>query len=124
MELKNFLLLIFLLTVHTGWNNYYNSWISEKHNGYILFYTAGDIKNKHIYTKLIDNGIHSVNSFFASPYHREFTIFIHPNRNSLDSAWQKDWNMPAFKSECWMVASGIAGRLDMHLTKNVGQRGL
>jgi hypothetical protein len=38
---------------------------------------------------------------------------VHLNRHSLDSAWQKDWNMPTFKSECWMVASGVASKLDM-----------
>jgi hypothetical protein len=27
--------------------------------------------------------------------------------------WQKDWNEPRFKSECWMVASGVASKLDV-----------
>jgi hypothetical protein len=30
----------------------------------------------------------------------------------LDKQWQKDWNMPDFKSACWMVASGVATKLD------------
>jgi len=113
MAPKRFLLPIFFIVVYTGWNNYSNGWISEKHNGYNLFYTTGDRENKDAYTKIIDNGIYSVNSFFASSYNKAFNVFIHPNRNSLDSTWQKNWNMPGFKSECWMVASGVADRLDM-----------
>ena len=85
----------------------------KKHNGYILLYTAGDVNNKDAYAKFIDNGMHAVNNFFSSPYKKDFNVFIHPNRNSLDSAWQKDWNMPAFKSECWMVAGGISNKMDM-----------
>ena len=87
--------------------------INEKHSGYILFYTAQDINNKDAYAKLIDSGMHSVNNFFGASYNKEFNVFVHPNRNSLDSAWQKDWNMPAFKSECWMVAGGISNKMDM-----------
>jgi hypothetical protein len=44
---------------------------------------------------------------------RSFDIYIHPNRNSLDSSWRISWNMPEFKSECWMVASGVANRFDL-----------
>src|SRR6187551_2042138 len=57
--------------------------------------------------------MHTTRQFFKSPFKNRFQLFIHPNRQSLDSSWQKDWNMPAFKSECWMVASGIATRLDV-----------
>jgi len=71
------------------------------------------MESKDAYVVLVDNGMHSVKHFFGSPYIKAFNIFIHPNRSSLDSAWQKDWNMPDFKSECWMVASGIATKLDM-----------
>jgi hypothetical protein len=36
-----------------------------------------------------------------------------PSRQSLDSAWQTDWKMPEFKSECWMVASGVGQKIDI-----------
>src|SRR5882672_6986684 len=87
-----------------------NEWITEKHKGYNLLYTAVDRQNKDEYNKLIENGIVAVKSFFGSSHAKEFNIFIHPGRHSLDSTWQKDWNMPGFKSECWMVASGVASR--------------
>jgi len=55
----------------------------------------------------------SVESFFGEEYRNSFTIALHPNRASLDSTWRKDWNMPTFKSECWMVASGVGTRMDI-----------
>lgn len=100
-----------LLTI--SWNAPGQNWITEKHKGYILFYTLNDKKNIKNYKRLVENGITFVKSFFNSTYNQEFNIFIHSNRHSLDSSWQKDWNMPAFKSECWMVASGVANKLDM-----------
>ena len=65
------------------------------------------------YDELFEHGTKEAGSFFNSGYKNTFNIYIHPNRHSLDSTWQKDWHMPDFKSECWMVASGIATRLDI-----------
>jgi hypothetical protein len=31
----------------------------------------------------------------------------------LDSIWRNDWKIPAFKSECWTVASGISKKIDI-----------
>lgn len=106
-----FISVIALLII--SWNSPAQNWLTEKHKGYILFYTLTDKKNIKDYKRLVKNGITSVKSFFSSTYNNEFNIFIHPNRYSLDSSWQKDWNMPKFKSECWMVASGVANKLDM-----------
>lgn len=90
-----------------------DNWITQKYNDYTLNYTAEDQVNTEEYKTFIDKGIDSVKSFFHSCFKSPFGVFIHPNRQSLDSTWQKDWNMPTFKSECWMVASGVATRLDM-----------
>ena len=96
-----------------GWKTFQNNWQIEKQKNYTLFYTSNDTSNKKEYKKLIDNGITSVKNFFKSSYSEKFNVYIHPNRNSLDSTWQKDWNMPDFKSECWMVASGVGTKLDV-----------
>jgi len=96
-----------------SWDPLNTEWVSEKHKGYQLFYTSSDRKSKKEYLKLVNKGITSVELFFNSSFNKPFNIYIHPNRHSLDSTWQKDWNMPDFKSECWMVASGVAARLDM-----------
>ena len=88
-------------------------WISEKQDGYNLHFCSPDAPSKVEYVNIIENGRTTVNQFFGAPYARSFDIYIHPNRNSLDSTWQKDWQVPDFKSECWMVASGVASKLDM-----------
>lgn len=102
-----------MLLLFVGWKTFDDYWISDKHNGYNLVYTSADIKNSNEYKKLIDNGMNATIKFFGSPYKKGLDVYIHPSRQSLDSTWQKDWKMPDFKSECWMVASGVAKRLDM-----------
>ena len=90
-----------------------NNWLVKEYEHYKLMYTSPDQSNVNDYNKFMANGISSVATFFNSSFKQKFTIIIHPNRHSLDSTWQKDWKMPEFKSECWMVASGIAARLDI-----------
>ncbi|MES1223359.1 MAG: hypothetical protein ABUT20_48135, partial [Bacteroidota bacterium] len=72
-----------------------------------------DKENIKDYLKTIATGIGSVNHFFESKFKSAFDIYIHPDRKSLDSTWAADWKTPDFKSECWMVASGVALKLDM-----------
>lgn len=107
------LLVTFLATMFINCYNFDSGWITEKHKGYNLIFTAPDKANSQEYSALVKNGILHVRSFFGDPYKRSFDVFIHPDRRSLDSTWQQDWKMPAFKSQCWMVASGVAARLDM-----------
>jgi hypothetical protein len=90
-----------------------NEWLKEDRTQYKFLYTANDQVNKDAYTKIIDSGIHSVRLFFGGDFKNVFEVYVHPSRQSLDEQWQKDWNMPDFKSECWMVASGIATKIDM-----------
>lgn len=88
-------------------------WIRESHSQYILMYTEADRPNKDAYVKILDSGIQSVQSFFGDSFKKEFHIYIHPDRQALDKQWQQDWKMPEFKSECWMVASGVATKVDI-----------
>jgi hypothetical protein len=88
-------------------------WLIKKQKGYRVYYTSNDAQNLSEYLKLINNGMMTVESFFKSSFKSDYDIFIHPNRQSLDSTWQIDWKMPDFKSECWMVASGVAFKFDM-----------
>ncbi len=89
------------------------NWMKEKHKKFELAYTHSDKQNKKEYVSFINIGIDSVDSFFSDDYKKSFSVIIHPNRHSLDSAWKNDWKMPDFTSECWMVASGVADKLDM-----------
>ncbi|MGE0590776.1 MAG: hypothetical protein AB7O48_19495 [Cyclobacteriaceae bacterium] len=88
-------------------------WITEKHSGYDVVYTSADRDQIKDYVRIVDNGMMSVTSFFNAPFSTGFEVYVHPNRSSLDSTWQKEWGMPEFKSECWMVASGIANKMAM-----------
>jgi hypothetical protein len=103
---------IFFLTLSSGWQTNADEWINEKHKGYSLLYKKSDEIHKMEYLQFIEHGVQSVRAFFKEPFQKEFEVYIHPNRQSLDKQWQKDWNMPDFKSECWMVASGVALKLD------------
>jgi hypothetical protein len=111
-QLVLFLTVLFVL-LFSGWTTVRDKWIIEKQNGYSLFYTTPDKKNIDEYNVYFENGKRTVEEFFQAPFHTGFDIYIHPDRASLDSAWQKDWDMPDFQSQCWMVASGVAHKLDL-----------
>lgn len=90
-----------------------DDWITKKQKGYTLMYIAADQQEITAYQQLLDLGVNTVEAFFNAPFKKEFDVYVHPNRHSMDSSWQKDWKMPDFTSQCWMVASGVANRLDM-----------
>lgn len=100
-------------TALLGWSAPAGTWLQKNKGGYSVHYMAPDRNNINGYNKFLHAGVKNVQSFFQQTYPRKFDVYIHPNRHSLDSAWQKDWGMPDFKSECWMVASGIAAKLDI-----------
>lgn len=106
-------LVVLLGIIFISWSQFNSNWITERLNDLNFVYMAVDASNIKEYISLTEKGIISVKTFFSSSYKDRFSVFIHPNRHSLDSAWQKDWSMPDFKSECWMVASGIATKMDM-----------
>lgn len=97
----------------TNWSIAPDNWIVENHKNYTFCFKKTDRKYKKEYRKIIDTGVRSVQSFFGDSFPHAFAVYIHPDRHSLDSTWQKDWNMPDFSSECWMVASGVAAKLDV-----------
>lgn len=65
------------------------------------------------YQPIFEKAAATVEQFFGQPFGQKFLIYLHPDRASLDAQWQRDWQMPDFKSECWMVASGVATKLDL-----------
>ena len=80
---------------------------------YRLHYQPIDKAQGEKIIQWLDQGKSNVKDFFKTDFKKEFDVYIFPERDSLDAQWQKDWNMPEFKSQCWMVASGIAHRLDI-----------
>lgn len=113
MKLKFVIPVVASILFCFSWKTLDNPWLKSKQKGYSVLYTSTDEPNLKEYNKLIKNGITSVTTFFNSKFKQPFEVYIHPNRKSLDSTWQKDWNMPDFKSECWMVASGVSTKLDI-----------
>jgi len=105
--------LILLLFISMGWSVLQEDWVAEKHKSYTFYYNNIDRQNKSEYVKFTDNGINAVKLFFDEPYKNKFDVYIYPDREALDKQWRLDWKMPGLKSECWMVASGIAGRFDV-----------
>ena len=90
-----------------------NHWQKLSYKRFDFYYTQNDKQSTKEYSQLISTGIQTVENFFNAPFQKKFDVFIHPDRKSLDSTWSKDWNEPDFKSECWMVASGVAKRIDI-----------
>lgn len=109
----NLLFSCFVLPMAGGWNTISSEWTEEKHGLYNLYYMESDRNYRDQYLAMTDTGIRHVQIFFLSPFMKNFNVYVHPDRHSLDLQWQKDWNMPEFKSECWMVASGVASKLDL-----------
>jgi hypothetical protein len=90
-----------------------DGWIKKKYASYSINYTKQDKQLINEYQKLISVSLDTVQNFFNASFQKEFEVFIHPNRKSWDSTWQRDWSMPGFKSECWMVASGVDKKIDI-----------
>lgn len=76
-------------------------------------FTAADQAEMPHYLAALYEGRRRVEAFFGGNFPHPFKVVIHPSRTALDSCWQSDWKMPDFRSECWMVASGVANQLDV-----------
>ena len=85
---------------------------------YKLHYDSTNVQEAKQVAFWLEEGQQVVINFFNKNYKQKFDVYLFSQRDSLDKQWQKDWNMPKFKSRCWMVASGIAHRLDI-LSPNV-----
>ena len=112
-EIMRLICILLLAITVCAWNSSTIDWLKQQHEKYSLNYTEADAGNILKYTAMLDNGIRTTQDFFGAPFQKKFDVFIYPARNDLDSQWRKDWNMPQFKSECWMVASGVAAKLDL-----------
>ena len=80
---------------------------------YRIHYDSIDNQQAEQIKHWLNQGQKDIEEFFNKGFEKKFDVYIFSERDSLDKQWQKDWNMPDFKSQCWMVASGIAHRLDI-----------
>ena len=107
------LAVIALMTLSAAAHNPASEWRVEEHNGYWLHYQEAEPGEISDYRNLIEVGVKAVKEFMDNDFQSSFDVYIHPNRLSIDQTWQQDWNYPHFRSECWMVASGIATKMDL-----------
>ena len=88
-------------------------WKKLHNNKFDLHYSTGDeevIANINVF---LISGFDYVSSFFGQAFIGKVDVFVFPARELLDQQWQKDWGDTSFRSECWMIASGVAHRLDV-----------
>lgn len=80
--------------------------------GYTLHHDAADSQAVPIqeYTEM---GIRELERFFGKKFKNHVNVYLFKSREELDKQWQNAWGIPGFKSECWMVGSGLASRLDL-----------
>lgn len=90
-----------------------SNWILVNGPEYSIYYSTDDVDFLSTYQEYFNEGVNRVEQYFGVDFKDRFNIYIHPDRSSLDSAWQNDWGMPDFHSECWMVASGVSTQLDI-----------
>lgn len=80
--------------------------------GYTLHYDATDTQAVRIQA-YAGMGIKELEGFFGKKFKNQVNIYLFKTREQLDKQWQNAWGIPGFKSECWMVGSGLASRLDL-----------
>ncbi len=88
-------------------------WTNKDCAGYRLYYTKTDSSFAPTLENWIGDARTAVFQFFHRPFKNEFNVYVFPDRKSLDHEWAQDWKIDGFKSECWMVASGVARRFDL-----------
>ena len=87
-------------------------WIEKQKKKFTIIYTSHDSSTLVEMEKILNHGINQIENFFSEPFRNHFKFVLHPNRHSLDEQWRHDWNLPDFQSQCWMIGSGVAHRID------------
>ncbi len=107
-----FLLIIVNSNLYCQVDKNQNQWLQKSTSDFVLHYTTADSAlSNNLFVNLIDAS-NKVIHYFGKPCNK-FDVYLFPSRKKLDEQWSKDWGVPGFKSECWMVASGVAHRLDI-----------
>jgi hypothetical protein len=59
------------------------------------------------------NATFTIREAFGRPFPLPCSVYVFPSRATLDHYWRQAWGDSSFHSECRMVASGVAARLDI-----------
>ena len=112
MKLLTLFAVFFLYSNHSAYTSDIK-WQKKFGDKFTIYYTYKDSSNVHALDKFLRNGIKTVENYFEKHFSKKYDVFLFPSRVELDKQWSKEWDIPNFKSECWMVASGVAHRLDI-----------
>lgn len=88
-------------------------WYSRPSVNFSVHYTGRDSSLVPGLGSAAAGAVLDVGSFFSHSFASRFDIFLFPDRQSLDRQWRRAWGNSTFRSECWMVAGGVADRLDI-----------
>ena len=88
-------------------------WRTVLKKEYTVHYTDIDSNKITYIDSCVESGLNYITRFFQQSFPGKFDVDIFPNRALMDKQWQKDWGDTVFRSECWMIASGVAHRLDL-----------
>src|SRR5215471_12389301 len=113
VDMKFLLSLLLASSVFTSYSNDSLTWIKKESSFFTLHYTSSDSSIVNGIQKNLIDGEKTISYYFERSFNKKFDVYIFPNRNELDLQWSKDWAGAGFRSQCWMVASGVANRLDI-----------
>lgn len=88
-------------------------WKELARDKYTLHYTLADQNMIKTIDSYLQSGLDHIVDYFHQSFTNKFDIYIFPNRPLMDKQWQKEWGDSSFQSQCWMIASGVAHRLDI-----------
>ncbi len=115
-KMKNLIIVLsitFLFGIDLLSQNKDVNWLNKSEQNYNLYYSADNTSSAESVAEYVSVGIKAVETYFAKPFKNKFDVYVFPSRKDLDEQWGKDWGVQDFKSECWMIASGVAHRLDL-----------
>lgn len=88
-------------------------WKELARDKYVVHYTVADQDIIKKIDRYLQSGLDYIVDYFRHSFTRKFDVYIFPTRTLMDKQWQKEWGDSSFQSQCWMIASGVAHRLDM-----------
>lgn len=88
-------------------------WKKLARDKYTFHYTLADQNTVKKIDSYLQSGLDHIVDYFHQSFTNKFDVYIFPNRTLMDKQWQKEWGDSSFQSQCWMIASGVAHRLDI-----------
>ncbi|HET9434064.1 MAG TPA: hypothetical protein VFO37_09935 [Chitinophagaceae bacterium] len=88
-------------------------WKELARDKYTFHYTVADQNIIKKIDSYVQSGLAHIVDYFHHSFTNKFDVYIFPNRTLMDKQWQQEWGDSSFQSQCWMIASGVAHRLDM-----------